>query len=91
MKKCWLAQVMGLSTLYSVLTQSEELLLQHGVRSQSTTHDPYATSAEAGLDEVNRDDRDIDETHSHQDKLSDVLVGCELPECHSTPLTATYT
>ena len=54
---------MGLSTLYSVLTQSEELLLQHGVRSQSTTHDPYATSAEAGLYEVNRDDRDIDEAY----------------------------
>lgn len=61
MKKCWLSQVIGLSTLYSVLTQSEELLLQHGVRSQSTTHDPYATSAEAVLYEFNPDDRETDE------------------------------
>ena len=61
MKKCWLSQVIGLSTLYSVLTQSEELLLQHGVRSQTTTHDPYVTSEEAALNEFNQDDRDIDE------------------------------
>ena len=55
MKKCWFSQVIALSTLYSVLTQSEELLQRHGVRSQATSHDPRSSSADGFHDDDEQD------------------------------------